>query len=104
MQNLPPPFDPVAVKHRLQHHQPPRPVEGPRAATDHLLLTPGEIVMEGPYVRQHVDEDELEALKQAILAGGEIKQAIGVRMEGPPLDPRYVLVYGMRRWLASKRA
>ena len=60
--------------------------------------------MEGPYVRQHVDEGELEALKQAILAGGEIKQAIGVRMEGTPLDPRYVLVYGMRRWLASKRA
>ena len=60
--------------------------------------------MEGSYVRQHVDDAELEALKQAILAGGEIKQAIGVRVEGTPLEPRYVLVYGMRRWLASRRA
>ena len=112
MQKVPPPFDPVAAKHRLQNsesvpgagHHAPRQVEGPRSSMDHLLLSPDEIVMEGPYVRQHVDDAELEALKQAILAGGEIKQAIGVRMEGPPLDPRYVLVYGMRRWLASKRA
>lgn len=107
-------FDPVAVKHRLQYREgassfaavphPARATDGPRAAMDHLLLAPEDIVMEGPYVRHHVDEGELEALKLAILAGGEIKQAIGVRMEGSPLDPRYVLVYGMRRWLASKRA
>lgn len=109
----PPRFDPVATKHRLQHRESPvaaaashsmRSLEGPRAAMDHLLLDPADIVLEGPYVRQHVDEGELEALKQAILAGGEIKQAIGVRTEGTPLEPRYVLVYGMRRWLASKRA
>ncbi|MBW3629098.1 MAG: ParB N-terminal domain-containing protein [Gemmatimonadetes bacterium] len=112
MEKLPPPFDRAAAKRRLQQRESsvgavyhaPRHLEGPRAATDHLLLTPDEIVMEGPYVRQHVDEAELEGLKQAILAGGEIKQAIGVRMEGTPLDPRYVLVYGMRRWLASRRA
>lgn len=109
----PPRFDPVAMKHRLQHRESPaalggghpaRTMEGPRASTDHLLLDPSDIVLEGPYVRQHVEETELEALKHAILAGGEIKQAIGVRMEGPPLEPRYVLVYGMRRWMASRRA
>jgi ParB/RepB/Spo0J family partition protein len=110
----PPAFDPAAAKHRLQHREstmplahgthPGRPADGPRAAMDHLLLSPDEILMEGPYVRQHVDERELEALKEAIIAGGEIKQAIGVRMEGTPLEPRYVLVYGMRRWLASRRA
>lgn len=107
-------FDSVAVKHRLQLKEgglsfasvghPARATEGPRAAMDHLLLAPGEILMEGPYVRHHVDERELEALKDAILEGGEIKQAIGVRMEGSPLEPRYILVYGMRRWLASQRA
>ncbi len=109
----PPRFDPTVMKQRLQHRETParqalphpaRALEGPRAATDHLLLDPEEIVLEGPYVRQHVDEQELDTLAQAIRAGGEIKQAIGVRMEGTPLEPRYVLVYGMRRWLASKRA
>jgi len=51
-----------------------------------------------------VDEAELERLREAILAGGEIRQAIGVREEGEADDPRYVLVYGMRRWLASRAA
>ena len=110
----PPRFDPSAAKKRLRDRESPassdgtphpaRALDGPRAATDHLLLEPTEIVLDGPYVRQHVDEQELEALAQAIQAGGEIKQAVGVRMEGTPLEPRYVLVYGMRRWLASKRA
>lgn len=110
----PPRFDPTATKQRLQRRESPvsldaiphpaRAIDGPRAATDHLLLDPAEIVLDGPYVRQHVDEQELDALAQAIQSGGEIKQAIGVRMEGTPLEPRYVLVYGMRRWLASRRA
>ena len=109
----PPRFDSTAMKQRLQHRESParealphpaRALEGPRAATDHLLLDPEEIVLEGPYVRQHVDEQELDSLAQAIRAGGEIKQAIGVRTEGTPLEPRYVLIYGMRRWLASRRA
>jgi ParB/RepB/Spo0J family partition protein len=110
-----PRFDPDAMKRRLQQSRetpsesapaphPARVVEGPRTATDHLVLSPEEVVLSGPYVRQYVDEGELESLRQAILAGGEIKQAIGVRMEGTPLEPRYVLVYGMRRWLASKAA
>jgi len=73
-------------------------------ASDHLLLTPDQIEMSGPYVRQHVDAEELEALRESIVAGGEIKQAIGVRREGPAEAPRYLLVYGMRRWLASKAA
>lgn len=99
----PPRFDPAAARQRLQSAtSAARPAEGPRAAADHLMLHPDEVVLEGTYVRQHVDEGELEALGRAIEAGGEIKQAIGVRIEGPPLDPRYVLVYGMRRWLASR--
>lgn|SRR5690606_1887382 len=77
--------------------------EAPLSA-DHRLLHPDEIVLSGPYVRQHVDEAELDALTQSILAGGEIKQAVGVRTEGPSEAPRYVLVYGMRRWLASRAA
>lgn len=105
MMSKPPPFDPAAARQRLQAAAPSaRPAEGPRAAADHLLLSPDEIVLEGPYVRRHVDEAELDSLRKAIEAGGEIKQAIGVRTEGPPLDPRYVLVYGMRRWLASRAA
>lgn len=79
------------------------PQEAPLSA-DHRLLHPDEIVLSGPYVRQHVDEAELDALTQSILAGGEIKQAVGVRTEGAPGGPRYVLVYGMRRWLASRTA
>lgn len=74
------------------------------SAGDHLLLSPDRIEMSGPYVRQHVDEGELEALRESIVAGGEIKQAIGVRREGSDAAPRYLLVYGMRRWLASKAA
>jgi ParB/RepB/Spo0J family partition protein len=109
----PPRFDPSVAKQRLLQQReahatlashPAQAQEGPRTATDHLLLDPHDIVMEGPYVRQHVDEAELDSLRQAIVAGGEVKQAIGVRLEGTPLEPRYVLVYGMRRWLASKRA
>lgn len=76
----------------------------PRLATDHLLLDPERIVLDGIYVRRHVDEAELEQLREAILAGGEIRQAIGVREEGEPSAPRFVLVYGMRRWLASRAA
>lgn len=68
------------------------------------MLHPDEITLEGPYVRRYVDEGELEALQKAVAAGGDIRQAVGIRMEGPPLEPRYVLVYGMRRWLASRAA
>lgn len=86
----PPPHDPAAPR--------------PAASSDHLLLAPEAIALDGTYVRRHIDEDELEQLRQAILAGGEIKQAIGVREEGDPASPRFVLVYGMRRWLASRAA
>lgn len=114
MNSKPPRFDAAATRLRLQPRDSTaslgpmlhitRTNDGPRAATDHLLLSPEEIILEGPYVRKHVDQGELDALRDAILAGGEIKQAIGVRMEGAPLEPRYVLVYGMRRWLASRSA
>lgn len=82
-----------------QPHHGPAPI-----SADHRLLHPDDVVLSGPYVRQHVDEAELAALTESILAGGEIKQAIGVRTEGPPESPRYVLVYGMRRWMASRAA
>lgn len=81
-----------------------QPPAGASPAGDHLLLAPDRIELSGPYVRQHVDEQELAALRESIVAGGEIKQAIGVRREGPADSPRYLLVYGMRRWLASKAA
>lgn len=77
---------------------------GPLPAPDHLLLAPDQISLDGIYVRQHVDDEELAQLKDSILAGGEVKQAIGVREEGDPESPRFVLVYGMRRWLASRAA
>ena len=83
-----------------QDAQPPH-GQAPMSA-DHRLLHPDDVVLSGPYVRQHVDEAELAALTESILAGGEIKQAIGVRTEGSPESPRYVLVYGMRRWMASR--
>lgn len=100
----PPRFDPVAARERLKSAPPAAAPEGPRASTDHLLLRPDDVLLEGPYVRQHVDPAELDALVEAVRAGGEITQAIGVRMDGPPLEPRYILVYGMRRWLASRAA
>lgn len=74
------------------------------SSADHTLLSPTQIELSGPYVRQHVDEEELVALKESILAGGEIKQAVGVRTEGEGEGRRYILVYGMRRWLASREA
>lgn len=77
---------------------------GPEAAEDHIWLDPQDVVLRGSYVRQHIDPAELEALTSAVREGGEVKQAIGVRVEGDPLNPVYVLVYGMRRWLASKAA
>jgi ParB/RepB/Spo0J family partition protein len=109
----PPRFDPALAKQRLRQQReahsvpgahPARAVDGPRTSSDHLVLDPGEILLEGPYVRRHVDDAELDSLRKSIVAGGEVKQAIGVRQEGTPLEPRYILVYGMRRWLASKAA
>ena len=91
--------DPTPDRPRDPH----TPLDAPLSA-DHRLLHPDDIVLSGPYVRQHVDEGELAALTESILAGGEIKQAIGVRTEGPAESPRYILVYGMRRWLASRAA
>lgn len=82
----------------------PRSAQDAPLTGDHRLVHPDDIVVSGPYVRQHVDEDELTALTESILAGGEIKQAIGVRREGAGEDQRFVLVYGMRRWLASRAA
>ncbi len=72
--------------------------------SDHTLLPPDRIELSGPYVRQYVDDEELAALRESILAGGEIKQAVGVRTEGEGENRRYILIYGMRRWLASREA
>ncbi|MBA3969639.1 MAG: ParB N-terminal domain-containing protein, partial [Gemmatimonadetes bacterium] len=62
-----------------------------------------DIVLSGPYIRMHVDEMELQELMANIEAVRGVKQAIGVRVEGPPIEPRHVLVYGMRRWQAAQR-
>jgi ParB/RepB/Spo0J family partition protein len=69
------------------------------------LMDPRRIELEGPYVRNWVDEDaDFHAFCDAVAATGEIEQPIGIRTVGGLLEKRYVLIYGMRRWKASLKA
>lgn len=69
------------------------------------LMDPGKIVLEGPYVREWLEEDEaFRAFCEAVRESGEIEQPIGIRTAGSLLEKRYVLVYGMRRWKAARAA
>ncbi|CAA9331353.1 MAG: hypothetical protein AVDCRST_MAG89-2137, partial [uncultured Gemmatimonadetes bacterium] len=59
---------------------------------------------EGAYVREVESEEDLADLAGSIRADGDVPGAIGVRRVGPPVDPRFVLVYGRRRLHAAKIA
>ena len=64
-------------------------------------MDPRKIVLEGPYVRQFVEDAAFAQLRAAVEAEQDIGQHLGVRLAGPPTDRRRVLVYGMRRWKAA---
>jgi ParB/RepB/Spo0J family partition protein len=64
-------------------------------------MDPRKIVLEGPYVRQFVEDAAYAQLRAAVDAEQDIGQHLGVRLAGPPTDRRRVLVYGMRRWRAA---
>lgn len=78
---------------------------GFQVSEDLYLIDPKRIVLEGPYVREFLPDDEtFRAFVAAVAEEGEIKQPIGIRTAGPPTDRRYILVYGMRRWKAALAA
>ena len=68
---------------------------------DVYKMDPKKIVMEGPYIRQFIDDSAFHQLRASVRIERDIGQHIGVRVVGPPTDARRVLVYGMRRWRAA---
>lgn len=68
---------------------------------DVYKMDPKKIVMEGPYIRQFIEDSAFHQLRAAVRIERDIGQHIGVRIVGPPTDARRVLVYGMRRWRAA---
>lgn len=68
---------------------------------DIYRMDPRKIVLEGPYIRQFIEDADFHRLKAAVEIERDIGQHIGVRVVGPPTDQRRVLVYGMRRWKAA---
>ena len=68
---------------------------------DVYKMDPKKIVMEGPYIRQFIEDSAFHQLRAAVRIERDIGQHIGVRVVGPPTDARRVLVYGMRRWRAA---
>jgi ParB-like chromosome segregation protein Spo0J len=64
-------------------------------------MDPRKIVLEGPYVRQFIEDADFHRLRAAVEIERDIGQHIGVRVIGPPTNQRRVLVYGMRRWKAA---
>lgn len=69
---------------------------------DVYRMDPHRVVLEGPYVRQFVEDADFQRLCTAVAIERDIGQHIGVRrLPGPPTDARRVLVYGMRRWKAA---
>jgi ParB-like chromosome segregation protein Spo0J len=64
-------------------------------------MDPRKIVLEGPYVRQFIEDADFHRLRAAVEIERDIGQHIGVRVVGPPTNQRRVLVYGMRRWKAA---
>ncbi len=79
-------------------------VDGATRAKNHLTLPVAQIEEEGAYVREVESEEDLADLAGSIRADGDVPGAIGVRRVGPPVDPRFVLVYGRRRLHAAKLA
>lgn len=68
---------------------------------DVYRMDPRKVVLEGPYVRQFIEDADFHRLRAAIAIERDIGQHLGVRVVGPPTDQRRVLVYGMRRWKAA---
>ena len=64
-------------------------------------MDPRKIVLEGPYVRQFVEDSAFQQLRASVALERDIGQHVGVRIVGPPTNQRRVLVYGMRRWKAA---
>ena len=79
-------------------------VDGATRAKNHLTLPIAQIEEEGAYVREVESEEELADLASSIRTDGDVPGAIGVRRVGPPVNPRFVLVYGRRRLHAAKLA
>lgn len=69
------------------------------------MIDPQTVTFAGPYVRE-VDERDPAFLEfcEAVRKNQDIGQPISVRLAGDPMDPEYVLVYGMRRLMAARRA
>jgi ParB/RepB/Spo0J family partition protein len=94
---------------------PAAPAADPRAAARHPVgsglafervedvyrMDPARVVLDGPYVRQFVEDADFQRLCAAVAHERDIGQHIGVRVVGPPTEARRVLVYGMRRWKAA---
>lgn len=64
-------------------------------------MDPRKIVLEGPYIRQFLEDAAFHQLRAAVELERDIGQHLGVRVVGPPTNQRRVLVYGMRRWKAA---
>jgi ParB/RepB/Spo0J family partition protein len=79
-------------------------VDGATRAKNHLTLPIAQIEEEGAYVREVEGEEDLADLARSIRTDGDVPGAIGVRRVGPPVNPRFVLVYGRRRLHAARLA
>ncbi len=79
-------------------------VDGATRARNHLTLPIAQIEEEGAYVREVESEEDLADLARSIRTDGDVPGAIGVRRVGPPVNPRFVLVYGRRRLHAARLA
>jgi ParB-like chromosome segregation protein Spo0J len=64
-------------------------------------MDPRKVVLEGPYIRQFIEDADFHRLRASVALERDIGQHIGVRVVGPPTNQRRVLVYGMRRWRAA---
>ena len=80
--------------------------EGFRTTDKYFYMDPRRIDREGPYVRDVEDEDEesIQRFIEAVEEAREVRHPIGIRTAGPPMDPRYILVYGARRLQAALEA
>jgi ParB/RepB/Spo0J family partition protein len=64
-------------------------------------MDPRKVMLEGPYIRQFIEDADFHRLRASVELERDIGQHIGVRVVGPPTNQRRVLVYGMRRWRAA---
>jgi ParB/RepB/Spo0J family partition protein len=99
--NPAPPLTPTAdaVVTQVPQHE----VEVP--SSEYLNLDPASILEEGPYIRQYIDDDALEALALDLAQEQGVEQAIGVReVRRESGHIRYALIYGRRRLHAARKA